>query len=328
MIYIKQLEDKLGNGISVEFGYYPCRCDIKTDRFSIQTLSGYENAVKDIKNDSKVIKLWIYPGPQLYKDFMGIRSMPYSARIFDLPKTHVLTLYESDRQEDLDFVVWCLSFFTGMRLTTKKNGFLDATPISPGKLVDFLHVTPMVPSLSNRGTVADVIDVALGYLEAEKDDLRAPKRVAAVIHVLFLAQYPHNLPFEQFLYLYMALDGCFALVAAKEKPKPSISHAGRVQWMCEKFGIALPDWGKNAKTAPSPLSSFRNDIFHEALFFGEPLGFSVYGGNQPAVNQGNVLLEMRALVCRLLVAILGKSEISYVKTPIDTRGRYMLELTK
>jgi len=306
-------------GVSAQFGYYPKRCDIETGRFSVQSLPDHESRVATVTGDSNVLKDWIYPGAQQHRDFMSgnVRSMPYNARVFGLPNTHVLTLRESGSREELDFVVWCLSFFIGMRLTTTEAGFLDATPIQPGKLVDF--------SLS-RCTEADVIELALNYLESERGDPRAHKRVAAVIHALFLAQYPQSLSFEQFQYLYMALDACFKLVAVKEAQEPRTSHAGRVQWMCEKFDIPVPDWAKNAKAAPSSLSVVRNDTFHEALFFDGPLGFSIYGGNQPTADRGNITLQMQALVCRLLLAILGKPGINYVKTPVDTRQLHALEL--
>jgi hypothetical protein len=35
---------------------------------------------------------------------------------------------------------------------------------------------------------------------------------------------------------------------------------------------------------------------------------------------------MQALVCRLLVAILGQPGSSYIKSPVDTRQRHALEL--
>lgn len=309
----------LTGGVSGEFGYYPTPCDIEIGRFSVQTLPDHENHVIDVTKHSNVLMDWIYPGAKQNRDFMSgnIRSMPYSARIFSLPKTHVLTLHESGSRENLDFVVWCLSFFIGMRLTTTEAGFLDATPIQPGKLVDFFL---------SRCTVADAVEVALNYLESERSDPRAHKRVAAVIHALFLAQYPQNLCFERFQYLYMALDACFKLVSVKEVPVPHIPHAGRVQWMCEKFGMKPPDWAENAKATLSSLSVVRNDTFHEALFFDGPLGFSIYGGNQPTAGRDNITLQMKALICRLLVAILGSPEISYVRTPVNTRMIYALEL--
>ena len=306
-------------GISAELGYYPIHCDMETNQFSILTLSGHEAKVAAIIGDVNVIKDWLYPGAQQQRDIMSghIRSLPYSARIFGLPKTHVLTLHTSESQDDIDFVVWCLSFFTGMRLTTTEAGFLDATPIKPGKLVDF--------SL-RRCTVTDAIQLALNFLELERGDPSALKRVTAVIHALFLAQYPQNLPFEQFQYLYMALDACFRLVAVKEGPKFNQPHAGRIQWMCEKFDIPVPKWAESTIADPSSLSIVRNNTIHEAIFFDEPLGFSIYGGNKPDVNPCNVPLQMQALVCRLLVAILGRADVSYVKSAVNTRMIHSLEL--
>lgn len=287
-----QTLNALLRGGSAEFGYYPVFCNIETGRFSIKTLPEHESIVAVVSGDPSVLKGWIYPEAQQHKELMSenVRSMPYNARVFGLPMTHVLTLSEDRNREELDFVVWCLSFFTGMRLTTTEAGFLDATPIKPGKLVDFIL---------SRSTITDVIE---------------------------LAQYPQNLSFERFQYLYMALDACFKLVVDKEKPKPRITHAGRVQWMCEKFAIPVPDWVKNTEAAPSSLSVVRNDTFHEAMFFDGPLGFASYGGNQRSAGQENIPLQMEALVCRLLVAILGKPNSGYVKTSVNTREIHALEL--
>ena len=40
------------------------------------------------------------------------------------------------------------------------------------------------------------------------------------------------------------------------------------------------------------------------------------------------MLQMQALVCRLLVAILGKPKICYVLSPVDTRQVQVLDLHK
>ncbi|ODJ93169.1 hypothetical protein BB779_01235 [Pseudomonas viridiflava] len=306
-------------GISAEFGYYPIPCEIETKQFSISTLSGHDEIVAEISGNVSAINEWIYPKPQKHLDFMSgtVRSLPYSNRVFGLPKTHTLALHTSTSQHHLDFAVWCLSFFTGMRLTTTKAGFLDATPIKPRKLVDFVL---------RRCTLADAVYLALNFLEQERNDLRAPKRIAAAIHALFLAQYPQSLPFERFQYLYMALDTCFSALEVKESASFRVSHAGRIQWMCEKFDIPTPAWATREASKSSPLSEVRNDAIHEALFFDEPLGFSIYGGNGPDSSHASVTLQMKALVCRLLVAILGEAETSYVKSPVDTRMIQSLEI--
>ena len=67
-----------------------------------------------------------------------ITDRTYAARIFGLPKTHSITHAAPDSVDHVEFHVWGLSFFTGMRLTTTEAGFVDATPIKPGKLVDFV----------------------------------------------------------------------------------------------------------------------------------------------------------------------------------------------
>lgn len=309
------------NGVAAEFGYYPMVCNIKTRRFILKTLPDHKEIVADVRGHQNVVKGWIYPAAQQVLKG-GNREMPYSARTFGLPKTHVLTLRKSESQEELVFVVWCLSFLTGMRLTTTDRGFLDATPILPGKLIDF--------SLS-RCTLTDALNLALDYLESERSNPRALRRVEAVIHTLFLAQHPQSLDFEKFQYLYMALDACFKLVISKEPniSKPTgleKSHAGRIQWMCHKFGLPVPGWATLDAQSKTELSIVRNDLSHEALFFDQPIGFAIYSGRHIKGKNINVPLQMQALICRILVAILGRPGVGYVKTPIDTRQRFALEL--
>ncbi|WP_257248706.1 hypothetical protein [Burkholderia cepacia] len=306
-------------GCGVQFGYYPVRCDVQNSRFSVETLPDHDGSVAHVAEDEELHGGWIYAGAAQVRDFMtgNVREMPYSTRIFALPKTHVLNLKKCEDPDDLTFVVWCLSFFIGMRLTTAEAGFLDATPIEPGKLVDF--------SLG-RNTVEDVIELALNFLEAKRDKPAAHKLVPAIIHTLFLAQYPQSLDIERFQYLYMALDACFKLVVTMEpSTESSPPHAARIQWLCEKFAIPVPAWAKHVKRSASALSLVRNNAIHEGLFFDEPLGFAIYGGNQPGAARGNVPLQMQALICRLLVAILGSPSIPYVRTRVDTRQRHVLD---
>lgn len=247
--------------------------------------------------------------------FGDVRKKPYNTRIFDLPMTHKLKLNGSFSQEDLDFVIWCLSFFTGMRLTTTQNSFLDATPIKPRTLVDFCV---------SGSTELDAIQVALNYLSKENLRPLECRRIAAVIHVLFLAQSPQNLSFEKFQYLYMALDGCFAILLDRldktEKPKKPI-HSGRVRWMCERLGIQPPSWADGVDN----IANIRNDNFHEAIFFGKPLGFAVFG-TVCSCSKHNIPLQMIALICRFLVVILGVKDTNYISSSIDTREIHQLKL--
>jgi hypothetical protein len=246
----------------------------------------------------------------------GVRSMPFNSRVFGMPKTHTLHLHNSKNKDDLEFVVWCLSFFKGIRLTTTEAGFLDATTIHPEKLTDFI-----LSGCKEK----EAIGLALRYLASEISNPLAPKRVAAVIHALFLAQNPQSLAFEQFQYLYMALDGCFALVWAatnKDPDKRPPNHSKRIKWMCKIFSIPIPSWA----TGRTCISAIRNNNFHEAIFHGQPLGFASFSHTQTDVNQENIPLQMQALVCRLLAAILGVEDCSYITSRSDSRQYHSLKL--
>ncbi|MEQ8260488.1 MAG: hypothetical protein RH947_09330 [Alcanivorax sp.] len=305
--------------LSVEFGYYPVGCNIGSDCFSIQVLPGLEESVAAVSEDAGVFRGWAYAGVQKDYDVMTgrVHDMPYNARIFGLPRTHVMTLYERASTEKIEFLVWCMSFFVGMRLTTAEAGFLDATPVKPGELVDF--------SL-RANTMVDAIHLSIAYFESHRAEHQSHNRVEAIIHALFLSQYPQSLEFEKFQYLYMALDACFKLLSDKGARGRRIPHASRIQWMCELLEMPVPGWAKYSGDSPAPVAAVRNDAFHEALFFGGPLGFSIYGGNQRSGDQANVILQMQALVCRLLVAILGRPEARYVRTSIETRQIYGLDI--
>jgi hypothetical protein len=205
-----------------------------------------------------------------------------------------------------------LSFFTGMRLTSTEAGFLDATPIKPGKLVDFVLLDDL----------AAAIELAERFWT---DNLNTPQRarlVAAAIHALFIAHYPPSLQFERFLYCYTALDACYALAASIAPPTRRPTHAERVAWLCRRFGMNIPAWAAPAPSQPVEVAAIRNATLHEALFMGEPLGFALHGIGTGA----NLPLEMEALICRLLVALLGAETADYVRSPINTRQRHGLRL--
>jgi hypothetical protein len=151
---------------------------------------------------------------------------------------------------------------------------------------------------------------------------KRPRLVAAAVHALFLGQSPQHLQFERFLFLYTAFDACYALAESLRNPKRRVRHAQRVAWMCDLFGMPIPVWADSTGPAGPDIVSMRNETVHEALFIGEPLGFALHG---IGTNQ-NLTLEMKALICRLLVALLGGEHAHYVRSPITTRQRHRLKL--
>jgi hypothetical protein len=293
-------------GLHVTLGYYPQHCDIRTSSISLVDLPDREQCVAQIEACQNIHNDWLYTPLQ-----------PHRARNFGLPKTHVLTHDNADSVDHLEFLVWCIGFFTGMRLTTTERGFLDATPIKPGKLNDFV--------LSNCA-LADAVALSESFWQQHAQDKRKIKRVIGIIHALFLSQYPPYLQFEEFMYLYIALDACFALFKSLFNTSESLPHAARLDRMCQRFGMSTPNWALPNAQKKTEVSVVRNDSLHEALFFEQPLGFAIYGGNNPSSQRRNVPLEMRALTCRLLVALFGKLDCDYISSPVNTRQRYGLNL--
>ncbi|UQI42526.1 hypothetical protein [Vreelandella venusta] len=294
-----------------EFGFYPNPLEIETHRFSITTKPSLSETVQELASHEHTVQGWIYSGPAINYDLIkGKKAMPYPARLFGLPQTHTLTLYGEQDESRIDFVLWCLSFLLGMRLTSKPMAYLDATPVQPGKLNDFAMTMDERDEAINR---------FVDFHDKSTDQITL-KRVTAAIHALFIAQNPKNLPFERFQYYYMALDTCYRLTKDMASQKPPKSHALRVQWTCDYFEIPTPWWAQENSTKDgTALSGIRNDTIHEGLFFGEPLGFARYGGNDPTQKDKTVTMEMRGIVCRLLIAILGMPEARYVKSEV---GRY------
>ena len=93
----------------------------------------FEENVNDVLACDGVENGWIYAPPL--------------SRIFGLPKTHLIEHTEATDEKQLNFHIWALSLFVGMRLTTEEQGFVDATPFRPGKLVDFVLVDSNVRSV-------------------------------------------------------------------------------------------------------------------------------------------------------------------------------------
>lgn len=296
----------------LEFGYHPDLMTMSSGPISISALPGIASAKAGVESSETLDQDWIYAPPQLVRNLGGsVHQRPYSARVFGLPKTHAIAHTQCDGHDHLTFHLWALSFFTGMRLTATEAGFVDATPIKPSKLVDFVML--------GRG-LADALDLAEAFWTLHRSAPDRAKLIAAAVHALFLGQNPRHLEFERFILLYTAIDACFALAKAVRGPTRPIPHAGRTKWMCGAFGIPTPAWADPA--SGSEIAALRNETVHEALFMGEPLGFAIHGRG----TNHNLTLEMQALVCRFVVALLGADGCDYVRSPVNSRQRHGLNL--
>lgn len=88
-----EVDEQQPNEIISEFGYYPVEVNIETEQFSLRTLPGLIEKVERINNDKNVVNGWIYPGNREVYNLNGDScTMPYSYRVFGMPKTHTLKL--------------------------------------------------------------------------------------------------------------------------------------------------------------------------------------------------------------------------------------------
>lgn len=296
---------------TLPFGYFPQRLNISLGDISISDLHNAVDTIAAVERDQFVDGDWIYAAPRTMRKPDGsVSTLPYASRIFGLPKTHVFRHAAADSSDHLVFHLWVLSFFTGMRLTSTDAGFIDSTPIKPYTLFDFILL----------GTdLAEVVALAEAYWVTHRNVPARSKLIGGIVHALLLSQNPQQLQFERFLLLYSALDACYALAKSHRPPQRGVTHSRRVSWMCGIFNMPVPEWAHGESTE---IAALRNESVHEALFMGEPLGFALHGVGTNA----NLTLEMEALICRLLVALLGFQDVDYVVSSVATRQRVGLRL--
>lgn len=280
--------------------------DAQAGPITIETLDGLEEQVAEVEQSDQQYQDWIYAPLQPITNLGSGKTYhaPYAARIFSLPNTHIIRHLENAETGHLQFHIWSLGFFTGQRLSATEAGFLDATPLKPGKLNDFVLL---------GDSLAKAVLLAEAYWLANVHDRKQLARFKAAIHALFLAQNPRLLQFEGFMFLYTALDACFAIMKDMLRgPYPQI-HGERTKWMCDHYGVPVPDWAD--PDGEVEIANLRNPTFHEGLYMGEPLGFAIEGQG----SNRNLNLQMRAVVSRLLVAIVGGAETDYVKSAVTSR---------
>ena len=310
-LFAKDTDVRRHTNAKKEFGFYPKPLQIKAGAITVSPLPDLDRIASDVLASDHVEDSWFYAPPQQVRDFMSgnVRERAYASRVFGLSKTHLIEFAETTSEEHLNFHLWALSFFVGMRLTATEAGFLDATPLEPYSLVDFVLL---------GSSLTRAVELAEDFWRRNCAEPRRAQRFGAAVHALFLGQKPQNLGFERFLYFYMAIEACYKLAAARRQPPKHLSHAKRIGWMCGEFNVVTPAWAEKAAAIKVP--AIRNATLHEALFMDAPLGFAV-------LESSTLMLEMRALVCRLLVALIGAAGADYVRSPVNTRQRQGLDLS-
>lgn len=292
--------------MGLDFGFYPRRYDHTIGDISITTLPELKDKLASVRAD-----------PRLRDGCICVQT---PSRIFAMPKTHSIDCASAQGDEHVHFILWCFGFFVGMRMSWMEAGFLDSTPIREGAMSDIVW---------REHSLDEAIAGADAYWRKHGPvDPKQPKRITAAIHAYFLAHREGLLEYERFIFLYTAVDACFkvlrhnpATAAACVRGKNEVSHSQRIAVMCGELGVVLPDWAQIPASSPrrtqAPVVDLRNTLFHEGLFFDEPLGFAGFG--DPRISE-HLIGDLQALVSRFLVALLELPALDYIGSPLTSRA--------
>ncbi len=295
----------------LKFGYWPSPADFSVCGVTVRSLRDIHATAQGVRNSAGVHGGWIYAPSRQYFELLTRQThdTPIPGRVFGLPKTHELELDGALPSGLGRFVVWCLGFFVGMRLTETDAGFLDAAPIEVGQVSDFLCSTRDLPR-----ALKPAIDFYLWHAHSG-----AAETLLAALHALWLSEGPHLLRFEQYHYAYIAIDALWFVTSKTVSQSSAYTpHAKRIETLANLLDLELPHW--------PDLIRERNNAIHQGLFYGQPLGFSSdTAASGPDVNQcGNVVVEMQAFICRAIVRLLGVPAASYITSPCTSRQRHGL----
>jgi hypothetical protein len=234
---------------------------------------------------------------------------------YELPSTHDIEIRASQDDEQLRFLILVLGFLLGLRLLPKGWGHLHPTAIEVDKCNSFsLMDSEIIPCL----------ELASNFYQRNRQT-RNVKRVLSAISLSHWSQV-QPLQFDEFNYLYMAIDACWKICrdihpAAVErygsKKGKYIPHPERPEIMCHILNLSLPTIFDRSSAITA--SSIRNDLLHEGLVGDLPIGHTVI--------KADCTLEMLEFAEKAILSLLGV-KAGYLTTAGGDRQRHLLDLKK
>lgn len=279
----------------VRFGFLMEQTAIDWDAGRIRPLDNHAAVVETITENERAYGGWFYPPLQPVKQLAReSKPAPQVPTGFSLEPTHMLTL-DGDTWTDecANFFIALFGMLKGLRLQREGWQHFYKVPIE-SKLCDFSAKDSEIALAMNKATTF--------WLHAHPI---ARKLAYGALHWHLFAQlYEHE--FELFNAQYMALDACSEL--AMEIPWPHYAsptsgrppHASRAEELCRHVLTVppIPVWAK-VKSKNSAVAMRRNNLIHEAMYGGQPIGFS------HPIAHPDMLRELTGLVARILLRLLG-----------------------
>jgi hypothetical protein len=215
------------------------------------------------------------------------KAVPNSSRpspVFSLPASHILHIKEpldkeNLRYEDAGLLIHLIGFFFGTRLQFSDWRFDGKVPI---EYKNYLFYSPDVPSNF------------ISHVYQQWKTLK-PKQRKHYINILYMHGKAKSCEWEwdEFLYQYMVFDAVYRFYVMLGN-KEIGGHKNRLEGLCKHFNIEYePD-------RITRIYALRNDLFHEALWYGGTLGL------QKKQSDSHLIPKcLERLNSQLIVAVIG-----------------------
>ncbi len=287
------------------FGFLINNENILFDDVEIKPLPDIQDKIDRFYENVSVSNGFIYPPLQELDKTkeeerkFASKTMVNSA-FYTLESTHSISKSNYD-EEKIKFLILAYGFLHGVYL--RPDGYLciKKTPYEPGKLTGVLP-----PNVDD--CIKGMKAFSLFY---DRSINEQRKLLFSIIHWFLLGQC-YEYEWDRFSAQYLVLDSIFNLSGL------NASHAERPQILANSYRIAVPNWAitrsvvkNNRNVQTCTLADIRNDLFHEAKYAGEPIGY--------AYPEENFDLEFARFNLQLIISILGLSS-NILRSSVRQRG--------
>ncbi|MEZ8292201.1 hypothetical protein [Vibrio sp. 10N.237.312.B06] len=278
----------------MEFGLLKSNRRYVADDIEIRPLWDIDRVISEFQYEANISDGWIYPPlveARKLKREAHTKKFDVFAEYYTLPATHSIIFHPYDYEKS-KFLILGIGFFFGVYLSPAEYYNIGKVAYAEGKL------TGVIP-------IGKDIELALNYLAKFYDDSSDEKRAGmfAVIHWFLIGQ-SHYYPWDRFEAQYKILDGLFKLSGIARCP-----HTQRPAALAQKYSLLLPNWAE-LENGSSVLSKLRNELAHEALYAGKPIGY--------AHPEQNYDVDFSSFNTKLIAATLG-IESSYLQASSQDR---------
>ena len=284
------------SSISESFGFLKYPNSIVFDGGLIQPTDLFHKNLEDIEKienrDGYIYPPQVTSSIQRYDfesgEFEESQLVPNSTKpssVFELPASHILHIEnpldsQNIRFEDAGLLIHLLGFIFGTRLQFSAWRFDGRVPT---KYKNYLFYS------------SDTLSHFISFVYAKWKTLK-PEQRKYYINILYMHGKAKSCIWEwdEFLYQYMVFDAIYRFYVMLGNNEIKGGHKKRLFSLCDYFNIQKDSDRLNE------IYNLRNNLFHEALWYGDMIGF-----NKNNKNSHRIPKCLERLNSQLIVAVIG-----------------------